>query len=57
MDTELSEKSVDMRLYRALCNEELASDLGIGKPFAHEGIDLSLARRKSRHGVNDGRHG
>jgi len=56
MDTELSEKSVDMRLYRALCDEELASDLGIGKAFADQGINLSLARRQSRNGVNDGRH-
>jgi len=56
MDPELSEKTVDMRLYRALCNEELASDLGVGKTFAHEGINLSLARRQSRDGVNDGRH-
>ena len=56
MEPELAEKSVDMRLDGALCNEELASNLGIGKAFAHEGIDLPFARRQSSDGVNDGRH-
>ena len=57
MDTELSEKSVDMCLDRALCNEKHASDLGIWEALAHEGIDLSFAGGQSRDGVNDGRHG
>ena len=57
MDTELSEKSVDMCLDRALCDEEHASDLGIWKALAHEGVNLSFACRQSRDGVNDGRYG
>ena len=45
MEPKLAEKSVDMRLDGALCNEELASNLGIGQAFANEGIDLSFSRR------------
>jgi len=55
MESELAEKSVDMRLYGAFCDEELASDFGIRQSFANEGIDLSFSRRQSRDRVDDRR--
>ena len=57
MYPELSEKSVDMCLDCALRDEEHASNLGIWKALAHEGINLSFACRQSRDGVNDRRYG
>lgn len=55
MDTELSEKAVDVRFDSALSNEELASDLGVWEAFAHERVDLSFARGQGRDRVDDRR--
>jgi hypothetical protein len=55
VEPELAEQSVDMSLDGALCNEQLASDFGIGEAFAYEGIDLSFSRRQSRNRIDDRR--
>lgn len=53
MKPQFAEKSVDMRLDCALCNEKLASDFGVGQALANQGIDLSFARRQSRDWIDD----
>ncbi len=53
MDPELSKETVNMRLDGALGDEQHAANLGVGKAFAYECVDLLLASRERFDGVND----